>query len=55
MRKALLTFLITAATALPAKADKGDTGWTLTDDGTLTVTKEYVWDSNGKNGWKDYK
>lgn len=32
------------------------TGWTLTDEGTLTVTKDYVWtDQSSTQGWYENK
>ncbi len=31
------------------------TGWTLTDEGTLTVTKDYVWTGDAKEAWSAHK
>ena len=47
MKKTLSTIIIAAAAALAwggeTRADNSGTGWTLTDEGVLTVTQEYEW------------
>lgn len=60
MKDILRVFVAALALALGSDALAGvlasGTGWTLTDDGTLTVTKDYVWtDQSNTQGWYENK